>query len=230
MWGLDQAVAQAHAELDRRTQGYLRTYGLAPSCRKGCYFCCYALVTVGLAEAEYLRANLSPEGLSRAESTGRERLRKVARDKSKPGFPTSYFLGANRCPLLSEDGACSAHPYRPLACRGVLTDLDPHYCAPGAVPELRGRAKLEYQDQLRTYHGPEHYLKTPWQQSESTAQRLWETEQAVRGFTVIGELATLIYLCGLEEFQRALAAGLQATRRYLQSARLLGGPWGFWVG
>ncbi|MER3553002.1 MAG: YkgJ family cysteine cluster protein [Meiothermus sp.] len=230
MQALRQAVSQAHAELDRRSAAYLRTLALQPSCRKGCYFCCYALVMIGLAEAEYLRENLSPERLAQVEQTGRERLRQIARGKHRPNFATSYFLQANPCPLLTEDGACSAHAHRPLACRGVLTDLDAHYCTPGAVLNLRGRAKDDYEDQLRSYHGPEHYLKTPWLLSEQTAQGLWETEQKVRGFTVIGELATLVYLRGQDDFQTALRLGPEATRRYLQRLSLLGGDWGFWVG
>lgn len=230
MQHLDQAVAGAHAKLERRIQGYLRSSGLNPSCHKGCYACCHALVTLGLAEAEYLRARLSPQILARTERVGHARLEAIARGKGQPDFPTRYFLGAHRCPLLDEAGACSAHPYRPLACRGVLTELNPRYCAPGAVLRLRGRARLEYEHQLRGHHGPEHYLKIPWQRSEGLAQRLWEQEQAIRGFTVIGELATLIYFCGLEGFQQALKRGARATQLYLRSAGVLGGAWGFWVG
>lgn len=230
MGALRQAVSEAHAEQGRNSAAYLRTLAIQPSCRKGCHFCCYALVMVGLAEAEYLRENLDSGWLAEAEKVGRERLKKVARGKHNPNFATAYFLGGNRCPLLTEDGACSAHAHRPLACRGVLTDFDAHYCAPGAVINLRGRAKDDYEHQLRSYHGPEHYLKTPWLLSEGAAQKLWDTERTARGFTVIGELATLIYLRGQDEFQTALRLGPEATSRYLKGLSLLGGDWGFWVG
>ncbi|MBF6593906.1 MAG: YkgJ family cysteine cluster protein [Thermaceae bacterium] len=230
MQALDQEVARTHHELDRRTAAYLRSHGLEPSCRKGCHFCCYAMVVISLAEAEYLRAQLEPSRLAEAEQVGQKRLMQIARDKHQPNFATEYFLQANPCPLLGADGACCAYPHRPLACRGVLTDLDAHYCAPGVVLRLRGKNKSQYQAQLKPYHGPEHYLEVPWQSSQRSAQQLWEKEQEVRGFTVIGELATMIYLCAQEDFRRAVAAGPQASKHYLKMQKLLGGEWGFWVG
>ena len=227
---LRQAVAKAHQDLEHRTQNYLEGQGLRVSCRKGCFSCCFALVVVGLAEAEYLREHIPREWLDSVEITGKARLERLAKVKSEESFATKYFLEANPCPLLSSDGACSAHAQRPLACRGVLTNLEAKYCAPGAVPSLKGKAKTEYQRQLRPYHGPEHYLKVPWHASEKTAQKLWETEQRLRGFTVIGELASQLYLLGQADFQAALAEGQDAVRRYLKQRRVLGGAWGFWVG
>lgn len=230
---LQQAVMLAHQNLDARSESYLVRRHITVSCCKGCFSCCLAWVVVGLAEAEYLRERLEahqPEVLARAEAEGQKRLRRIAEQKHQADFPTAYFLEANPCPLLTPDGACSVHPYRPLACRGVLTNLPARYCVPGTVPALRGKERAAYQSQLKPWHGPEHYLKVPWQLSEGIAQKLWATEQQVRGFTVIGELASMAYLLGVRAFRKALEQGLPATQRWLEGRGVLGGKWGFWAG
>lgn len=204
--------------------------GLGVSCRKGCAFCCHALVTLSLAEAAYLRDHLSPEVLERARAVGKTRLKRIAKEKNSPDFATRYFLEAHPCPLLTQEGTCSAYAHRPLACRGVLTDLEARYCKPGAIPALRGSERKAYLGRLEPRHGPEHYLKIPWRASEQTARQLWQHEQGTRGFTVIGELASLLYLLGQADFRKALNEGQKAARDYLKSRGVLGGEWGFWVG
>lgn len=230
---LRQAVDRAHHSLEARSENYLKQRHLKVSCCKGCFSCCLAWVVVGLAEAEYLREQLEahqPEVLARTEAEGQKRLGRMARQKNHPDFPSQYFLEANPCPLLTPGGACSVHAWRPLVCRGVLTNLAAEYCAPGVVPKLRGQDQAQYQAQLKPWHGPEHYLRVPWRLSERTAQQLWATEQQVRGFTVVGELAGLIYLLGQQDFQEAMQGGLETVRRALEKRRLLGGDYGFWAG
>ncbi|RDI95633.1 YkgJ family cysteine cluster protein [Meiothermus sp. QL-1] len=218
------AVLEAHRRMERHTEG------VRASCRKGCAFCCLAWVVVGLAEAEYLWTQLPPHLRLRVEAEGPVRLERLVRQKGHPRLPTRHFLEARPCPLLTAEGACGVYPHRPLACRGVLTDLDARYCAPGVVPALRGRARLEYLRQLGPRHGPEHYLRRPWQAAERLARQIWAAEQQIRGFTVVGELVGLLYLAGKPAFQRALALGKRAVRRWLAERGLLGGRWGFWVG
>lgn len=227
---LEQLVAQAHQLQDARTRRYLERAGLRVSCRAGCALCCHALVTVGLAEAEYLRGRLEAGVLERLEAEGLARLDRIRREKHSADFPGRYFAEAHPCPLLTPEATCSAYSARPLACRGVLTDLEPRYCAPGAVPALGGEELERYRRQLRPHHGPEHYLKRPWQSSEHLAHGLWEQEQALRGFTVVGELASMLYLLGQEDFQATLTQGKKAVRQYLERLGVLGGKWGFWVG
>ncbi|ADD27767.1 YkgJ family cysteine cluster protein [Meiothermus ruber] len=230
---LRRAVSKAHEQLERRTAAYLAERGVRVSCGPGCKACCSAWVVVGLAEAEYLREALEahqPEALARIEAEGRKRLARIARQKHLSDFPTRYFLENRPCPLLTPEGFCSTHPHRPLACRGLLTNLSARYCVPGVVPALRGREKTAYRAQLRPWHGPEHYLKVPWLLSERTAQKLWAAEQHKRGFVVIGELIGLVFLLGQHDFQEALRGGLETVRQTLEKRRLLGGAYGFWVG
>jgi Fe-S-cluster containining protein len=229
MRALEELVAHAHRVQDARTRRYLERAGLRVSCRAGCALCCHALVVVGLAEAEYLRERLEPSALERLEAEGAARLRRIRREKHRADFPARYFAEANPCPLLTPEATCSAYAVRPLACRGVLTDLEARYCAPGTLPRLKGEELVRYRGRLGPHHGPEHYLKQPWQSSERLAQGLWEREQALRGFTVVGELASLLHLLGRPEFQNALAQGKKAVRDYLRDRGVLGGKWGFWV-
>lgn len=226
---LKTLVAQAHQEYDAASLQYLERTSIHVSCRKGCAFCCHAMVVLGFAEAEYLYEHLEPEVLQRVISTGKERLKRIAQEKNNEDFATRFFLESNLCPLL-QNGACTAYEGRPLACRGVLTNLDARYCQPGSVLALKGKTQQDYQAQLSKHHGPEHYLKVPWQTSEQQAQKLWQKEQEQRGFTVIGELTAMLYLLHQPEFKRAIEQGQGTTKSYLNRLRVLGGDWGLWVG
>jgi Fe-S-cluster containining protein len=185
------------------------------------------MVVVGLAEAEYVYEHLSPEMLEQATHVGAERIQRIALEKNSEDFATRFFLEATPCPLL-QAGACTVYTARPLACQGVLTNLDPKYCQPGAVPSLKGTARKSYQAQLNQHHGPEHYLKFPWRHSERGAQRLWAREREVRGFTIIGELASMLYLLHQPEFRQRLGYK-HLVEQHLQNLGVLGGHWGFWV-
>jgi hypothetical protein len=219
---MEATVRQAHIALDdwidKNTQNL--------SCRKGCFSCCYALIIVGSSEARYLHTQLDSSALARIWQEGPARLEAIRTHKHNPQFATQHFLSKQACSLLQE-GICTAHAARPLACRGVLTDLSPAYCAPGAVISLRGPAKTSYQKQLSKQHGPEHYLKKPWQKSKQAAQALWKSEQQ-SGFNLTGELISFLYLLQQTSFQEALHSAKQ-TDLYLDNLGLLGGDWGFWV-
>lgn len=216
-------IEQAHGALQKPSWGTV-------SCKPGCMACCYSWVTVGLAEAEYIWAALEQQQRQRVLETGRQRLAELVHHRKQPNWPTTHFLRRQACPLLTEEGRCGVYQARPLACRGVLTDLDPQYCQPGAVPALQGSERKHYQQRLNPQrHGPEHYLSQPWNLSQQLAEEVWALEQQQRGFTVIGEMAGLITLMQEPEFVAALATRSQ-TRRYLNGRGLLGGAWGYWVG
>ncbi len=218
----------AHKDADKALKAFVRKNELELSCKRGCFSCCFAMVVTGLGEAQYMVQNISPEQKDAAIKIGASRLSRLAKEKSNPNFATEYFLEKNRCPFLGTSGECTAHAYRPLACRGVVTNLDPKYCEPGAVPGL-GRAERKiYKGQLGPLHGPEHYLQRPWRSSEQSAQKLWTAEQKELGFTVVGELASFINLLSRPDFQDALTSQRKTTQ-YLEKLGVLGGDFGFWV-
>ena len=223
------AVARAHAALDGFLTAYLERSGIAPSCRAGCFFCCYGWVEASLGEAERVLEAASDAARRRAYLEGRRRARLLVRAKNDPRLPERHFLAQSPCPFL-EGGRCGVYSARPLACRGVLTDLDPAYCAPGATRRLRGRALLRYRSRLDPRrHGPEHYLRVPKEAARRRFFALLEAEARARGFTLAGELSVLVYLLQHPPFQAALKGGAGAVRAYLKRRRILGGRYGVWL-
>lgn len=200
------------------------------SCKPGCAACCNAWVHVGLGEAQYLWSTLDQVQRERAVKMGGIRLAELVDRRTQPDWPTEHFLRGQGCPLLTEEHLCGAYQSRPLACRGVLTDLDPGYCQPGVVPGLEGEARQNYYQQLQPRrHGPEHYLSRPMLLGQQLAEEVWALERQLRGFTVIGELCGLLAMLQDREFQAQLES-LVAVRRYLKSRGVLGGEWGYWAG
>jgi len=223
------AVARAHAGFDRFLTDYLGESGLVPSCRAGCFFCCYGWVEASLGEAERVLAHAPAEARARALAEGRRRARLLARAKDEPRLPERHFLSRSPCPLL-EGGRCAVYEARPLACRGVLTDLDPAYCAPGAVRRMPPRERRRYRARLDPRrHGPEHYLRLPKEEARRRFFQLLAEEARKRGFTLSGELSVLLYLLQHPSFQKAMGQGPRAVRAYLARRRLLGGAYGVWL-
>jgi Fe-S-cluster containining protein len=114
--------------LERRVAAALeaRAPVAPPACGPGCAACCtvnVATVAVeGAAAAAFLRRNL-----------GREEARACADGLLEFHRRVRWLEDGERirerlaCPFLDARRACSIHPVRPLACRGV-TSLDPGEC------------------------------------------------------------------------------------------------------
>lgn len=222
-----EAVRNAHQSFDQWLEAHAGSKRI--SCSKGCAHCCHTWVVIGLAEAQYLLQHLSLQQAQAMQNEGHKRLERLKHTKDQANFVTQFFLEAHPCPLLATDQSCQAYEFRPLACRGVLTDLNPTYCRPGALLQLSPVQHQAYTAQLGPQHSPEHYLKRPWAKSESLAQRLWQQQQSSQGFTVVGEMCGLVYLLTQEDFAKALASAKETTQ-YLRSLGVWGGAWGYWVG
>lgn len=125
--------------------------GETVSCRAGCGACCRQMVPISLSEAvfltEHVMAGLSEEHRQRVMGRIREAERALAevgmmerlqdlpseRDpevRQKVGI--CYMLMGIACPFLDE-GNCSIHQLRPLACREYLVTSDATHCA---TPQL----------------------------------------------------------------------------------------------
>ncbi|WP_114312737.1 YkgJ family cysteine cluster protein [Thermus caldifontis] len=182
---------------------YLAKKGIAPSCRAGCFACCFGLVTLSRLEGEALLPHLSQAQRSRLLEEGPKRLALLREGKDDPRFPSRHFLSRTPCPLL-EEGLCGVYPWRPLACRGLLTQGDPRLCEPEAGLK-QGQ-----------------FLPAPWRMARLRMEAVWEEERRRYGFLVLGELATLLYL---------LLSGFPGEREeaevLLQELGILGGRWGF---
>ncbi|GGM96808.1 hypothetical protein GCM10007092_08110 [Thermus composti] len=196
---------EAWRALDQDLADYLARKGVAPSCRAGCFACCYGLVSLSRLEAKALLPHLTKAQKARLLEEGPRRLALLAQGKDQEDFPSRFFRSRTPCPLL-EGGLCGVYAHRPLACRGLLTQGDPSLCAPEAKAP-KG-----------------HFLPVPWRMARLRMEALWEEEQRRFGFLVLGELAGLLYLLltGLPEDRPGVEAKLQALG-------VLGGRWGFQV-
>ncbi|MGC8967006.1 MAG: YkgJ family cysteine cluster protein [Thermus sp.] len=192
--------------LDQDLADYLEKKGLKPSCRAGCFACCFGWVTLSRLEAEALLPHLTPAQKARLLEEGPRRLALLRQGKDDPLFPSRFFQGRTPCPLL-EGGLCGVYPQRPLACRGLLTAGDPALCLPEA----------------RAPKG--HFLPVPWRMARLRMEALWEEEKKRYGFLLLGELASLLYL-----LLQGLPEGREAVEATLEAFGVLGGRWGYQLG
>jgi Putative zinc- or iron-chelating domain len=103
----------------------------APACRKGCGYCCRVYVSATAPEIFVIvRAmqTLPQAHFAQMRARIRDAAVATARDWSRDVFFTY------QCPLL-EDNACSLHPARPDACRGISS-----YSAEACAASIAGLA------------------------------------------------------------------------------------------
>lgn len=114
--GLSAAVQDAYAIFD----DHMATAVFAPplACRRGCTHCCYNQISLSEPEALFLGLyvfeRFGPERLAQVEADTRAVLDRIRGLTRRQVGDIRHLVP---CPLL-EDGACSVHPARPLACRG----------------------------------------------------------------------------------------------------------------
>jgi Fe-S-cluster containining protein len=129
-----------------------------PACGVNCTFCCSIRVSMTPAEADLLAAYFT-ETLDAAGLAGLKARVSEAAAKRAAG------VARVPCPLLS-DGACSAYPVRPFACRAwhsysrddcEADERDPRGVAITYNPFLLGAAqsvRVGFQDALDRHHLP----------------------------------------------------------------------------
>jgi Fe-S-cluster containining protein len=110
--GADVAIA-SHALFDRSLAA--NPLPRKPDCKKGCGHCCRTYVSATAPEI-FAIARAMRELPAAHFAAMRERVREAA-EATTPGWSQDRFF-TYQCPLL-EEGACSLHPVRPDACRGV---------------------------------------------------------------------------------------------------------------
>ncbi|APD08860.1 MULTISPECIES: YkgJ family cysteine cluster protein [Thermus] len=194
---------EAWRALDLDLADYLAKKGQKPSCRAGCFACCFGLVTLSRLEGEALLPHLTGAQRGRILQEGPGRLALLSQGKDEADFPSRFFRSRTPCPFL-EEGLCGVYPYRPLACRGLLTAGDPALCAPEAIAP-KG-----------------HFLPVPWRMAHRKMEALWEEEERRYGFVVIGEMVSLLYL-----LLQGLPPCRQEAEALLAAWGVLGGRWGF---
>lgn len=103
-----------------------RCAGREMACARGCRHCCVLNVAVLLPEAMRIAETIRAEWPAPAWSTLLRRL-EIHSNRERWMDDEERVMRGAFCPLLDSEGACSIHPVRPLACRGVAS-LDSSCC------------------------------------------------------------------------------------------------------
>lgn len=128
--------------------------GKSIACCKGCGACCSQLVPITETEARHIADLIKsfPKDRKKAVMQRFEQAREQFQQaglwqqlnhpetldtREAKAFGIRYFKENVPCPFL-EDGACSIHPQRPLACREYLVTSDPKHCAEPDQGEVEG--------------------------------------------------------------------------------------------
>ena len=199
MWtALIEHAQQKHCFLDQLCtlcSGEFVGKGGTIHCKRGCSGCCSLNVRCTLTEAVALAPHLTDRQIE-AIHLHAEKLKQIDRDSSD----LKSFLKASRdqvgpCPLLDEHGACSVYAYRPLACRALLSTMDPHYCTLD-FSTLNSKEKHAFMAQLDqdSVNFPTHYLAMPQQIAQAAEMEYLEKMKAVFGVAVSGNLPYLLDL------------------------------------
>jgi len=116
------AVLQAAASSEKRRLRMAET----TSCSPGCNSCCHRLIEITVGEAAVIVAHLRESGDWKRVRAAASSLAGRARECSAD----TWFKMKTRCPVLGEDGMCSAYAVRPPACSVHYVTSDPSCCDP----------------------------------------------------------------------------------------------------
>lgn len=121
-------------EVDRGSAAFVEAYPGDVTCKAGCSECCRSFFEVGLVGGLYLMKGvqaLPPEARAKAVEKAWAALKAIdeTRQETDPhARPAAVFvkdldvefarsLPGVYCPLLTDGGACSIYPWRPMVCR-----------------------------------------------------------------------------------------------------------------
>lgn len=120
-----------------------RREGRDISCRKGCGACCVQLVPLSIPEICFMVSTVREQGtdyetvvrsrFASLENALRERglwdkLEGLRGNGDDSAAAAEYFSAGIPCPFV-ENGACSIHPWRPVACREYNVTSPPSHCS-----------------------------------------------------------------------------------------------------
>jgi Fe-S-cluster containining protein len=102
------------------------------TCQKGCYGCCYLLVSSSMIEALAIVGYC--QNVKDANKLLERRLpvikTQAALVQIKGMNAARWFASMTRCAFLLDDNTCGIYPVRPIACRQLLTVSEPENCYP----------------------------------------------------------------------------------------------------
>ena len=120
---LMEAISRLYQSIDEVIEslcGFSRINNRPPHCRKGCGYCCHQPVFASMHEISYLSGYINqiftPSRKIQIISLARQKNEKLS-VLGKDDLLNSKFP----CPLLDNEGACTAYAARPVSCRIYLS-------------------------------------------------------------------------------------------------------------
>jgi len=117
-----EAVEAMYRSVDEFIESFLsmgQRQGVTVDCRKGCSWCCHQPVFANSYELKYLAAYIKNHFSSKEQE--KIYLLASAKNDTAGELTEKEILNYKHpCPML-KDGACTAYPARPLACRIYLS-------------------------------------------------------------------------------------------------------------
>ena len=225
MWQtLKLEVQKQHARFDRETQAWLGDYaqrGGRVFCKKGCRECCNLAVSASFTEALCIAERLTDDRAGRIrEHAGRllEHARGIADLKS---YLRMHREKIGFCPLLDEEGSCTAYEVRPFSCRALLSTMESRICGLdfATISQSEKLAFIAGLD-ISVVSFPMHYVAATQdlgQELETLAVR----RMARRfGFSLYGSLPFLVFLELEHRLSKVVPEGPEATTRFLEKEGL----------
>ena len=132
---IERAIGHGEATRSKRANDFdrqiHRDLGRATSCMKGCNHCCYYPVSVTILEALSIY-----RWLVRHQLWGHQLKQKIktASGKTWGLTPEVWLMTKTACPLLDDEGACTAYEARPFSCRVTYSAGDPAECDAHLLP------------------------------------------------------------------------------------------------
>lgn len=225
MWqNILQQTSQYQLLLDRQIEawqtGYRLTGGVVP-CRRGCSACCTLAVHCTFPEALAIARDLAG---SIAEEVSRHAHRLL--ETASACSDLKQYLQRKRqlgpCPFLDNEGACSIHPLRPLACRALIATRESRWCATD-FSTLSSEEKQSFMSGLdqQVVDFPLHYAAFPRHEGQKQEQLLLRQMAEQFGVAVSGALPYLVWLEQKHSLSLLIAEGYPSIRAWLEKNGLL---------
>lgn len=177
-------------------------------CEKGCSACCSLNVRCTFTEAVHIAQHLNAHQRA-AISKHVRHLQEIERSSADiKSFLYACRAQAGSCPLLDGAGACSIYPMRPLACRALLSTMEPHYCGLD-FSTLSSEQKQAFMDHLDrdAVNFPTHYLAMPQHIARAAEMDVAQQLRKACGFSLSGSLAYLVELELEHDLSTRMSAG-----------------------
>ncbi len=206
--------------LDMMNAGWIGDYssrGGIIHCGRGCHSCCSLAVNCTLTEAVALAEALD-EAQFAAVSAYVERLRELMGSVSGlKDYLQMQRREMGMCPLLADDGACSAYGSRPLSCRSLLSTKESYWCGVdfATVPAAEKERYIASLDRSVVAF-PLHYVASAQETGREFETRQLTHMQELFGFSCYGcmpVLVTLVHRHGLAE-----ATSLEQAEHLVEAA------------